>query len=886
MAVTDEHGSYRLPLRTGVYRITLELSGFATQTRGLELLVGQQAVVNLQLAPSTVQESVTVTGEAPLIDVTSSALSGNIDPRQVQALPVNGRNWMDLSILAPGSRANASTDQPTPETTAGRYQINVDGQQVTNQVVGGFGQPRYSRDSIAEFELVSNRFDVTQGRSTGVQVNAITKSGTNTPSGSFSGYFRSDRFNAADPVANRVLPYSDQQLSSTFGGPIVKDKIHFFVNYEYERNPQTKVYTTPDQQHTGSARLDAQMSSRTRLSGRYSKWTYLQPFRTGGGSITTPSAAEGGNRYTNQVFGTLTQVLGNRAVNEIKGGYSSFHWCYFSNVQNPSSPALDCTGRGGSWGAPAIRLAGLSFGASNFSPQEYDQKLYSIRDDFTYSFTARGRHDVKFGGEYYRMSVFSYQCVGCIGNLDALAGRPPANLEDLFPNQFDMTTWNLAPLSPNARTFTQSVGTFGFTIPRNGSSAWLQDDWALTPRFTLNLGLRYDVELNTFANDIEILPFLPGHRPSDLNNFGPRVGFAFQLNDRTVIRGGGGKYYGVDENAHGTELAAVMISPIVSNDGRPNFAANPFNGPAPTFDQAIAQWNAGGLSRTIALQVHNPKTQTPGAYQTSIGFQRQIGTTMSVTADYVWTGDRLVKQPYNINLSYNPITGVNYPFSDVSRRIYPSWLGVNMRICCGRADYRGLQTAISKRFANRWQASATYTLSTYKEAFPKPVYWQGLTMLTWPNVAPWLGGEYGLGPNDQRHRAVFNGIWDAGYGFQLSGLYFYGSGTRYSTTWGADVAGMNGTTARDRLRPNGSIVPYNNFVGEPLHRVDLRIQRRFRLAGRVAVEGIAEAFNLFDHANFGSYTTAEVNATYGKPTANTNLTYAPRSAQLGFRVIF
>jgi hypothetical protein len=579
-------------------------------------------------------------------------------------------------------------------------------------------------------------------------------------------------------------------------------------------------------------------------------------------------------------------VLSNRAVNEIKGGYSSFHWCYFSNVRNPNSPALDCSGRGGSWGAPAIRLSGIAFGASNFSPQEYDQKLYSIRNDFTYSFTAHGRHDLKFGGEYYRMSVFSYQCVGCIGNLDALAGRPPANLEDLFPDQFDMTTWNLAPLSANARTFTQSVGNFGFTIPRNGTSTWIQDDWAIAQRLTLNLGLRYDVETNTFANDTEILPFLPGHRPNDLNNFGPRVGLAFQLNDLTVIRGGGGKYYGVDENAHGTELAALMISPIVSNDGRANFAANPFNGPAPTFDQAIAQWEAGGSSRTIALQVHNPRTQTPAAYQTSIGVQRQFGTVTSITLDYVWTGDRLVKQPYNINLTYNPVTGVNYPFTDISRRVYPGWSSVNMRICCGRADYRGLQTAITKRFTNRWQGSATYTLSTYKEAFPKPVYWQGLTMIAWPNVAPWLGGEYGLGPNDQRHRAVFNGIWDVGHGFQLSGLYFYGSGTRYATTYGSDLAGLNGATARDRLRPNGTIVPYNNFVGESLHRVDLRIQRRFSLGGRRAIEGIAEVFNLFDHANFGSYTTTENSAVYGNPTANTNLAYAPRSGQLGFRMTF
>ena len=259
---------------------------------------------------------------------------------------------------------------------------------------------------------------------------------------------------------------------------------------------------------------------------------------------------------------------------------------------------------------------------------------------------------------------------------------------------------------------------------------------------------------------------------------------------------------------------------------------------------------------------------------------------MSFQADYVWTGDRLVKQPYNINLSYNPETGINYPFTDLSHRIYPGWSAVNMRICCGRDNYNALQTSLTKRFSNRWQAAATYTLAGYKEAFPKPVYWQGFTQLSWPNVAPWLGGEYGLGPNDQRHRAVFNGIWDAGYGIQLSGLYFYGSGTRFATTYGSDLAGLNGATARDRLRPNGTIVPYNNLVGAPVHRVDVRLQRKFRLGGRASVDGIAELFNVFNHANFGSYTTTENSAVYGKPTANTNLAYAPREAQFGFRFTF
>src|SRR5262245_37391069 len=209
-ATTDERGLYRLALRTGMYRISASLPGFATITRvGLELFVGQQAVANLQLAPSSIQESVTVTGEAPLLDVSQSSLSSNVDPRQLSELPVNGRNWVDLTMLAAGSRANAVTETPLNRDT-GAYQLNVDGQQVTNTVgPSTFGQPRFSRDAIAEFEFVANRFDATQGRSSGVQVNAITKSGTNTPAGTLSGYFRNDRFNAPDFIQQRVIPYSD-----------------------------------------------------------------------------------------------------------------------------------------------------------------------------------------------------------------------------------------------------------------------------------------------------------------------------------------------------------------------------------------------------------------------------------------------------------------------------------------------------------------------------------------------------------------------------------------------------------------------------------------------------------------------------------------------------
>ena len=328
-AVTDEGGKYRISLRTGTYKVTAQLVGFQNVTRtGQEVLVGQQAALNFQLMPSTVQESITVTGEAPLVNISSSALEGNIDPRQVQQLPVNGRNFMDLSILAPGSRANASTDQPTPETTAGRYQINVDGQQVTNQVVGGFGQARYSRDSIGEFEFVSNRFDVTQGRSVGVQVNVVTKSGTNSYQGTFSGYFRSDSFNAPDPVAKRVLPYSDQQVSTTFGGPIKLNKVHFFANYEYERNPNTLVCDpypafnfdvlsriSSTWEAGGWTELSAHDASRSAIrSGCRASHAHGSRRRSHHDAV----AGRGADRKSDQIYTTFSQVLSSRSLNEIR----------------------------------------------------------------------------------------------------------------------------------------------------------------------------------------------------------------------------------------------------------------------------------------------------------------------------------------------------------------------------------------------------------------------------------------------------------------------------------------------------------------------------------------------------------------------------------------
>src|SRR5215510_7320752 len=202
--VTDGRGTYRLPARIGLYRMEAELSGFTPLKRsGIELAVGQTAVVNLQMTLSTLEESVTVTAESPLVDVSRSRPSGVIGTKQMEELPVNGRNFLDLTVLAPGSQANAVSNMGVEtRNQRGDYQLNVDGQQLTSQVLNFRMNPTFSRDAIAEFEFLANRFDATQGRSLGAVLNVITKSGTNNYAGSFAAYMRDDKFNAADHIQN------------------------------------------------------------------------------------------------------------------------------------------------------------------------------------------------------------------------------------------------------------------------------------------------------------------------------------------------------------------------------------------------------------------------------------------------------------------------------------------------------------------------------------------------------------------------------------------------------------------------------------------------------------------------------------------------------------
>jgi hypothetical protein len=921
VGVTDAAGLYRIVLRAGVYRITGELAGFATVARpGIELLVGRTATLNLEMGVSGVQETVTVTGEAPLIDTTSSNIASNIDPRQMQDLPLNGRNWMDLTLLSPGSRTNSATE--IPYDRQGYFQINVDGQQVTFTLCCQQNQPRFSRDSIAEFELTTNRFDATKGRTAGMMVNAVTKSGTNTPSGTFSGFVRDDSMNAKDHIQNRVLPYSNQNYSGTFGGPIIRDRMHFFGNWEYEREPSTVTFSSrfpsfnPDltgtrTEHKAGPKVDWQFTPQMRLTTRYNRYQIEIPNIGTGGASNHPSTGRTDARVANQWFGEFNQVLSAKSLNRVSAGSAYLRYLLQPNAgfgtsgnrRAPGAPSLFRDVFGGEeidGGAVVLAFSGYNFGNTN-NPQSSGEKVYNVRDDFTTAFSLGGRHDVRTGVEYIRYTMDTAWCNNCNGRL-GFNVAPPANIEQLIPVWDDSSTWNLRALSPLVVDYRIAIGDFAWAIQRNIWAGWIQDDWSIGNNLTFNAGVRYDNDLGGHGEDIEFQPWMSGKRHHDLNNIAPRTGFAYSVNERTVIRGGYGLFFTQLEAdaAHQSQLQIEHVSLTVPNDGRPDFAVNPFNGPAPTYEQVLATAcdingnRPGCLRRSVANEIPFGDHDTSFSHMASIGGQRQLGAVMSIESNFVWTGGRKEEFAPNINLAYNPATGANLRFQDTALTPFPDWGIVRAEIMTKRSNYYGWENTFTKRFANRWQANATYTLAHFKDDEPNPFTVDlqrdaaiptALNPLGFP-VAEDIGGLYTLASTDQRHRATINGIWDMGLGFQLSGLYFFGSGERFATSWGGDLRNM-GANSTGRLRANGTLVPRNDFVGKPIHRVDMRLTKRQRIVGRMTIDGMIEVFNLFNHQNFGSYTTTESSGVlYGQPSFNANVAYQPRIAQVGFRFAF
>ncbi|HYN65170.1 MAG TPA: hypothetical protein VES36_11255, partial [Candidatus Limnocylindrales bacterium] len=274
----------------------------------------------------------------------------------------------------------------------------------------------------------------------------------------------------------------------------------------------------------------------------------------------------------------------------------------------------------------------------------------------------------------------------------------------------------------------------------------------------------------------------------------------------------------------------------------------------------------------------------PHSWQSTVGFQRQLSPTTAVEADYVYSRGRNEKWIQgNVNVDFNPATGVNYPYSNRSLLPYPQFGIVAMTPFMGMSAYHALQAAFTKRMSNGWHASASYNLGGLRTGVGSPL--EGVpgstpTLATIPLAAD-LNGEYGFDASDQRHRAVFNGIWQVGRGFQISGIHYAGIGQRAATSYGGDLRNLGaGGSEAARLRPDGTIVPRNAFTQPARNRTSVRLQQRVRLGGRASIDVMAEAFNIFNRPNW-TITTQESSPQYNQRTSGEN-----RTMQFGFRVTF
>jgi hypothetical protein len=929
MAVSGQGGEYRVQqLNPGTYRLQAELAGFSTVTiASVELLVGQNATVPFVMSLAQLNESVTVTGEAPFVDTSSSQVAGNVDRRQMEALPLQGRNWIELSNMVKGMTANNIVN--TPGVSDDMFQLNLDGQQITQKIAGsGFGQPRFSREAIAEFQIVTNLFDITQGRSAGVQVQAISKSGTNTNSGSIYGFFRDDKLNARDKVANRVLPYQNQQVGATFGGPIVRDKLHYFASYEYEREPGTffsspstlpgQTFTVPfkNGQKSLLARVDGQLTTNSRVSIRGSRWSWQNPFVLGVNGH--PSNASVQTKAANNILGSWSYVAaGSNKVHQIKAGYNNFDW---TNAPQPEMV-----------GTPQYDFPGISIGAPYNFPQHPKQNNWEGRYDLNWN---KGKHDIKLGAEYMHVQHTGDWYIQAVGRYTMAS--VPSNLGALVPQgaALDYSQWNLASLSSVTLRFDQNYSYSGWEniidSPRPTYAIWFGDNWRVGSQLTVNYGIRWDADPNMASapnvkeGAILLDPGVPSaigaYRPGvgdygykrgirDWRNIAPRGGFTYNVGGRNslVIRGGTGLYYAspVSNVTFSPGVYSNLITATFANDGRPDFITNPTNRvPAEAF-----------LNGTAPVPAQSPRVivddfRAPYTWQSSIGFQKQLTGSMGVEADLTHYSEYHDTRSIDANMRYDPVTGYNAPVTaGRPNRAYGQLLAFTSD---GKKDQTQISTALTRRLRAGFQGGITYTLmlSMHDDGT------LGYTNPSANNPFSYLDGEYATSTDFQRNTLRMWALYQLPWGVSTSVSYFYGSGNRFNATISGTPYGKTGSNRLnlsntggaaasivipeamlDRwLGPDvitsGTVIPRNALQGLALHKVDMRLTKEIRLPGTAKVQLIGEVFNLFNRANYGSYNTtlsatnAAQTALFGRPAQNTGNAYVPRQGQVGFRLAF
>jgi outer membrane receptor protein involved in Fe transport len=872
---TGGEGLYTLTnLAAGDYQLGVKAAGFKAPPLVVTLQVGQSTTLNVPLEVAGADEvSVTVTDAGSPVDQTSSKVDGVVGAREIASLPLNGRNFLELALLIPGN-APAPNFDPTKSNTvvissAGQLgrggNVTVDGADSNDDVVGGQVQ-NVSQDAVQEFQIATNRFSAQLGRSGSSVINVVTRSGSNELHGSGAFYFRGSLFQGLPATFDRTLddesPFDREQYSFTLGGPLKKDKAWFFGSVEYRnqdgallvgvrdlatRSIRRTFADAPLNDLLSTERLDWQPSARDHLFFRYS----LQreddvAASTLDRAIGSASQRQASANNTHSFLTNYTRVLSPRDVNSFNFSYSTFR-----NDTEPVAPG------------PQLTFPSIQDGASFRVPQGTKQRRLQFGDALT---LVRGNHTFNVGGEVQR--------VGADFDLRVFQQGRIEFIED-FPD-FDRNGDGRVDDNDLLFAVTLRSGnpTRALVIPDANSTylaGFVQDDWRVHPRLTLNLGLRY--ELDTDVKNVSrvgrlnplVLPFLRGERRRDRNNFGPRAGFNYATKDgRTSLHGGYGIYYdritlevqslerGLDGRALPIEVRAGNVF-FIAPECLFNPACGQFPPPAPTLASPFTGFILTGAGAS-GINIIDNRMQNPTVQQFNLGLQREFGDDYVLRADYLHNFGTHFIIGRTIGQVFNPVVGGPDAVVNLESSV--------------KTKYDGLLLSFEKRFSRRQQFRASYTLS---KAFNYANDDQ-IPFSNGPLDPDNLQLEYGPTPNDQRHRFAFAGVLDLPAGVRVAPLLTLASGVPMDilVPGGGRRIPQLQRNAGGRLFHTGAEL--NEFIrqvnagggvgGQPLPLVrddarfndgfssfDLRLSKVFRPGERVSVEPMVEAFNLFNVTN-------------------------------------
>lgn len=865
--VTGGDGQYRVPaLPPGRYDVTADLQGFSTtQFTGLALLSNQQLRRDAVLQLSSVAESVTVIAEAPTVDTTRSEVAAVITEQQIEMLPVQGLVPVNLTLLLPGTSQDGSRPRRhNAQVGAGTLQFTTsalaDG---THNMSTKAGEPRqdFPQPAVREIRVIQSMPSAEFGGRAGGVVSIITRGGTNNVNGEAYEYFRNKSLSRLDVFQEAQLKETGEerpdfrrhQFGGALGGPIVRDRLHFFAAAEDTEQVTTyrvvsgrselygKYEGLYDNHHTNRlffGRADAQLTPNQSL---FARWGYQGgTFECDGCGGSTFSGSTLYLQRDSLVLGH-TAVIGSRLLNEFRLQWGAQHH-HEKPLGAPDFFGVEFTPE-----RARYLQAQYLFPSFSYEPEvEYFNHNATVRPELRNDFSiASSGHYVKFGFAYQDLALLEDQQGNPVGTWTFGVDQP-----------FDHE--NPAILA-NLRNPIQFQASFPHWIedqPHNYYQVYVQDEWRPQSNLTFNLGLRYEVDTKVWNKDRDNNTFYPRPLPyvdfasrGDNNNWSPRVGLVWDLQDdgRSVVRMGTGRLYNAIMNGiPGAETGAFQQFSI--NIRNPSYP-DPYGGRDPVSFASTAPPNITIVSNELENFYSDMLTA---------GFSRELGANLALHVDGVF--NNLEKVDANVRI--NPIDPAT------NRRLLPEWGIIQEIQSVGWDKYRALYLRLNKRFSNNNQYTISYTLAKVTNN------WQGGTSTGSRTDADHPEFDEGYSNQDRRHALVASGAVLLPGDVTLGAVWTLRTNRPFSARAGRDLNrdGANTDYVPGTRKGDGNRMEEGQFIGlinerraqnglaplsasqidsDDFNRFDVRVSKSFALGVGPSAELIAQVFNLFGRTNLG-----------------------------------